>query len=179
MLEYTIGNETFRSEREWLQPILYSPKCLQRIALILVRLAVTGARTRASRAIKAVAAELTTIGPITMKSAVGPCSLRPTCSSFSYPLRTLAGQTLPTDEYDASYRSAAHTLSTGELCRIPLPRTPVNKGKKVHGRRRHLIRLVSSVRWNLALGSRARSRCRSGRSPTRRLSACRRGARRR
>src|SRR5215212_9895315 len=38
------------------------------------------------------------------------------CSSFSYPLlRTLAGQTLPTDEYDASYRSAAHALSTGEL----------------------------------------------------------------
>src|SRR5215213_8156721 len=32
-----------------------------------------------------------------------------------------------------------------ELRRISLPRTPVNKGKKVHGRRRHLIRLVSSV----------------------------------
>src|SRR5215218_6531141 len=40
--------------------------------------------------------------------ALEPCSLLPTCSSFSYPLRTLAGQTLPTDEYDASYLSAAH-----------------------------------------------------------------------
>src|SRR5829696_5276862 len=30
--------------------------------------------------------------------ALGPCSLLPTCSSFSYPLRTLAGQTLPTRE---------------------------------------------------------------------------------
>src|SRR5215217_5272440 len=43
---------------------------LQRISLILVRMAGTGARTRASRATKAVAAELTTVGPITMKSAV-------------------------------------------------------------------------------------------------------------
>src|SRR5215216_6127469 len=32
--------------------------------------------------------------------------------------RTLAGQTLPTDEYDASYRSTAHALSTGELRRL-------------------------------------------------------------
>jgi hypothetical protein len=89
MLEYTIENETFRSEREWLQPILYSPKCLQRIALILVRLAVTGARTRASRAIKAVAAELTTIGPITMKSAVVMAFLEGrinTSGDFHYPL---------------------------------------------------------------------------------------------
>jgi hypothetical protein len=44
--------------------------------------------------------------------ALGPCSLLWTCSSFSYPLRILAGQTLPTDEYDASYFSAAHALST-------------------------------------------------------------------
>src|SRR5215203_932197 len=58
--------------------------------------------------------------------ACGPCSLLPTCSSFSYPLGTLAGQTLPTDEYDASYRSAAHALSTGELPGTPLPRTRVN-----------------------------------------------------
>src|SRR5829696_7881144 len=62
--------------------------------------------------------------------ALGPCSLLPTCSSFSYPLRILAGQTLPPDEYDASYRSAAHALSTGELRRIYLPRTRVNKGKR-------------------------------------------------
>src|SRR5215218_2122016 len=55
--------------------------------------------------------------------ALGPCSLLPTCSSFSYPLRTLAGQTLPTGEYDASYRSAAHTLSTSELLRTPLRRS--------------------------------------------------------
>ena len=31
------------------------------------------------------------------------------------------------------------------LRRISIPRTRVNKGKKVHGRRRHRIRLVSSV----------------------------------
>src|SRR5215207_212966 len=59
--------------------------------------------------------------------ACGPCSLLPTCSSFSYPLGTLAGQTLPTDEYDASYRSAAHALSTGELCRTLLLRASVNR----------------------------------------------------
>src|SRR5215212_3186811 len=41
----------------------------QRIALKLVRRAVTGARTRASRATKDVAAELTSIDTITMKSA--------------------------------------------------------------------------------------------------------------
>src|SRR5215217_7997138 len=61
--------------------------------------------------------------------ALGPCSLLPTCSSFSYPsylLRTLAGQTLPTDKYDASYRSAAHALSTGELPRIPKTRSSQN-----------------------------------------------------
>src|SRR5829696_5957314 len=37
--------------------------------------------------------------------------------------RTLAGQTLPTDEYDASYRSAAHALSTSEFPRTPLKRS--------------------------------------------------------
>src|SRR5919112_1592682 len=65
---------------------------------------------------------------------LGPCSLLPTCSSFSYPLRTLVGQTLPTDENDASYRSTAHALSTGELRRIPLPRTRVNKDEDRKGR---------------------------------------------
>src|SRR5215208_229220 len=59
--------------------------------------------------------------------ALGPCSLLPTCSSFSYPLRTLVGQTLPPDEYDASYRSAAHALPTGELRGEPLPRTWVHR----------------------------------------------------
>jgi hypothetical protein len=42
---------------------------LRHIALILIRMAGAGARTRASRATKAAAAELTTTGPITMKSA--------------------------------------------------------------------------------------------------------------
>jgi hypothetical protein len=53
----------------------------------------------------------------------------------------------------------------------------VNKGKKVHGRKRHLIRLDGSAPWGLALGSRGPLRRRSGRSPTRRLPACRRCAR--
>src|SRR5215211_6864973 len=44
--------------------------------------------------------------------------------------RILAGQTLRTDEYDASYRSTAHALSTGELLRIPLLRTRLNKDEK-------------------------------------------------
>src|SRR5215212_9269192 len=61
--------------------------------------------------------------------ALGLCYLLPTCSSFSYPLKTLAGQTLPTDEYDASYRSAAHAFSTGEFRRTPLLRRWVNRGK--------------------------------------------------
>src|SRR5829696_1715862 len=50
---------------------------------------------------------------------------------FVSAFRTLAGQTLPTVEYDASYRSAAHALSTGELRRIYLPRTWV---KNPYGR---------------------------------------------
>src|SRR5215212_7075300 len=57
--------------------------------------------------------------------ALGPCSLLPTCSLLLLlvsAFRTLVGQTLPTDEYDASYRSTAHALSTGELRRSYLPR---------------------------------------------------------
>src|SRR5215207_2590367 len=56
--------------------------------------------------------------------ALGPCShLPPYSFSYpSYPLRTQAGQTLPTDKYDASNRSAAHALSTGEVRRIHLLR---------------------------------------------------------
>src|SRR5918994_837221 len=34
---------------------------------------------------------------------------------FESASRTLGGQTLPTDEYDASYRRAAHALSTGNF----------------------------------------------------------------
>src|SRR5215217_2090526 len=63
------------------------------------------------------------------------------------------------------------------LPRAHLPRTRVNNGKKVLGRKRHLIHLVSSAPWGLALGSRGPLRRRSGRSPTRRLPACRRCAR--
>jgi hypothetical protein len=48
---------------------------------------------------------------------------------FLSPFRTLAGQTLPTDEYDASYRRAAHALSTGNFVEFPFV-TRVNKGKK-------------------------------------------------
>src|SRR5919112_1449841 len=79
--------------------------------------------------------------------ALGPCSLLVTCSSFSYPLRTLGGQTLPTDEYDASYRSTAHALSTGELRRNPIPRTRVNKGKKKGPEFLNVPALPVRARW--------------------------------
>src|SRR5829696_7533480 len=55
------------------------------------------------------------------------------------PLSTLAGQTLPTDKYDASYRSAARILSTGELRRTLQPvhdfaPRPANRYHQRYGR---------------------------------------------
>jgi hypothetical protein len=70
VLKATVGAVERAQERTGSNNRRERDSVLQRIALVLVRMAGTGARTSASRATKDVAAELTSNGPTTMKSAV-------------------------------------------------------------------------------------------------------------